>query len=652
MTVRWPWRRGPKLGPLISAADRAMAERRWRDAVPLYEQVLSHRPGMAAIRIQLAHACKELGWLDAAASHYTEAARSQPEGIDALLHLGHMARAARDPLRAAEWYRKALAVDPASEAALAGIDAAVSGTMPVDRRRRIESNHFTSAPEADCRIHWDLTPPVRPDFDPEWLWFAELGRALAERGEVVPVRFDPRRGVYERCRADAARADATVAVTPASTSLFVTVTGRGAGRFEMARAIGQAQVQLRARVVTLARSGVVAARAGGSGDALLIADSSCVLASPRNAALLRDNQWRLGASAEAVVALDQPEPPQRPAEHDRAPVQRDGLLVALNPEPRALAELDARFTALGASGGRRLGIVAAPGHAREAALAKFCVRHRIEMVESRGIWDELSASHIGTLLIAGGYAAGDLWAERALRHGLAVIASVHDAAVRDAVGGLATYPAPGATHAEWQITAPIRDSAAAWLAPRTDSSQFGAARIEPWLAALDELRKSDRLGELPMRPLRRLIEFGRFYPLPAEAGAAARAGRADGAYLAAGSGWRSDGDAAAGRGAREIRIFGSGAPADPLVCRVMLRRPAAPAGSANAVDWLTLCAEPVIGGSGTNGVESVFALEPALSKRPDVEVAGFVFHPRSEDHHWFEFVDRLSRRIEPVEVYA
>ena len=148
-STRWPWQRQrPKLGPLIAAADRAMAERRWRDAAALYEQVLAQRPGMAALRVQLAHACKELGWLDVAASHYAEAARSEPGDVDPLLHLGHMARAAGDLSTAAEWYRRALAVDPACTGALSGIHAiAGAASAPIERRRHIESHHFADGTE-------------------------------------------------------------------------------------------------------------------------------------------------------------------------------------------------------------------------------------------------------------------------------------------------------------------------------------------------------------------------------------------------------------------------------------------------------------------------------------------------------------------------
>lgn len=469
-----------------------MAERRWRDAAVLYEQVLAQRPGMAALRVQLAHACKELGWLDTAAAHYAEAARVQPGDVDPLLHLGHMARAAGEASTAADWYRRALAIDPACAAALSGIEAiaAAVGSL-ADGRRHIESRHFAHEMEA-CRVHWDLSAPVGGDeLQSERLWFNELGRVFSERCSWAPVRFSPERGEYERCGPAGERIDKAGLTIPTSSSLFVTMPGLAGSAPATACSVGQAQAQLRARIVTLVPGGYA------SDDAPLIADSSCILAQPTAAAALRDNQWRLGGSRESVITIEAADPLQLPL-------------------------VDRTLTA----------------------------------------------------------------------------------------------------------------------AP---------ADIEPWSEALDNLCQPARVASLGARPLRRLVDFGRFYPLPGCLDRAVGRERLAGAYLVSGTGWNEGQQG--GSGPREIRVLVAGAQDDALVCRMMLRPNTSPPSPTAAAEWRTLEAEvPRIDHSPTAAREAVFHLGAAMADVQSTEVVGLVFHPRSKDHYWFEFVDRLSRHAEPMAI--
>jgi hypothetical protein len=472
-----------------------MAERRWRDAAALYEQVLAQRPGMAALRVQLAHACKELGWLDVAASHYAEAARSQPGDVDPLLHLGHMARGAGDFSTAAEWYQRALVIDPGCAAALSGIEStAGAASAPIDRRRHIESRHFADNNNRSCRVHWDLSAPPGGKFEPERRWFSELGRALAERCDCVPIRFDAERGRYERCGPAGERLANADLAQPSSASLLVTMPGLAGSAAATAWSVGEAQAQLRARIITLVPGGYA------SSDAILISDSSCILAPPLAAAALRDNQWRLGGSTASVITIDSAE--------------------------------------------------------------------------------------------------------------------------------------------SLQLASAVRT-----IVPSEPAS------IAPWLEALDDLRQPGRLARFAARPLRRLVEFGRFYPLPANMDNTARRERLAGAYLTPGADW--NGGQHRGSGLREIRVLSAGAPGDPLVCRLMLRRNTTSPAATAAAEWRTLEAEASrTEHSHMGAVEKVFHLGAALADVQSTEIVGLVFHPRSQDHHWFEFVDRLSRHAEPLAISA
>ena len=339
-----------------------------------------------------------------------------------------------------------------------------------------------------------MSAPASGEVQLEWRWFIDLGRALAERCDCLPVRFASERGKYERSGSAGERIANADLARPPGASLFVTLPGLAGSAAATACSVGQAQAQLRARIVTL-----VPGRYSDH-DKPLIGDSSCILAPPLVAAALRDNQWRLGGSAASVVTIESAESLQLPV----------------------------------------------PGRA---------------------------------------------------------------------------------------------------VAPPGPSS------VAPWLEALDDLRQPGRLSTFAARPLRRMVEFGRFYPLPGHSEAAVRREGLAAAYLMAGTGWdgeQHDG----GSGPREIRVLSAGAQGDPLVCRLMLRRNSPATAATAAAEWRTLEAEgPGTEHSHTTG-EKIFHVGEALADVQSKEIVGLVFHPRSQDHHWFEFVDRLSRHAEPMAIDA
>ena len=98
---------------LLSAADQARDDRRWTEAVELYEQYLVARPNDPAIWVQLGHAFKESGDLDEAEGAYKKSLELAPEMADTQLQLGHLYKTMRKFSITITAYREALRLDNA-----------------------------------------------------------------------------------------------------------------------------------------------------------------------------------------------------------------------------------------------------------------------------------------------------------------------------------------------------------------------------------------------------------------------------------------------------------------------------------------------------------------------------------------------------------
>lgn len=95
----------------IRSANMFRTQQDWLNAASAYRNALIHEPHLQHIWVQLGHVEKEGGEIDRAQAAYEEAARLAPDDAEPLLHLGHMAKAWRQPLEAAEYFIKALRRD-------------------------------------------------------------------------------------------------------------------------------------------------------------------------------------------------------------------------------------------------------------------------------------------------------------------------------------------------------------------------------------------------------------------------------------------------------------------------------------------------------------------------------------------------------------
>ncbi|MBW6526764.1 glycosyltransferase [Sphingomonas sp. RHCKR7] len=102
--------------------DRARDVGDWAEAVRHYRAHLATRRGDHAIRIQLGHALKEMGALDAALAAYRVALRRRQRDADLLLSIGHVHKLAGRPAEALRWYRRSAELD-GNRHALTELDA-------------------------------------------------------------------------------------------------------------------------------------------------------------------------------------------------------------------------------------------------------------------------------------------------------------------------------------------------------------------------------------------------------------------------------------------------------------------------------------------------------------------------------------------------
>lgn len=105
-------------GKRLRSAQSAFSARKWGVAEGRYRGLLQDRPWDARLMIQIGHALKEQGKIDAAAQMYQRAVDQEPLNSDAYLHLGHAAKLAGDIDAAHAHYCRALRYWPQNPDAL------------------------------------------------------------------------------------------------------------------------------------------------------------------------------------------------------------------------------------------------------------------------------------------------------------------------------------------------------------------------------------------------------------------------------------------------------------------------------------------------------------------------------------------------------
>lgn len=109
--------KGPTMGlaesteQLLSAADAARDDRRWRKAAEFYDQYLSLRPEDSPIWVQFGHALKESGNPGDAERAYKKSLELTPDIADTQLQLGHLYKQMRRFSDAVAAYREAVRID-------------------------------------------------------------------------------------------------------------------------------------------------------------------------------------------------------------------------------------------------------------------------------------------------------------------------------------------------------------------------------------------------------------------------------------------------------------------------------------------------------------------------------------------------------------
>ncbi len=97
---------------LLRSADSYRDAREWDLASQQYQSALEIKPAMAGIWVQLGHALKETGRIDAAVSVYRRSIAIDPSKADTHLQLGHALKLQGRVREAAASYAKALELDP------------------------------------------------------------------------------------------------------------------------------------------------------------------------------------------------------------------------------------------------------------------------------------------------------------------------------------------------------------------------------------------------------------------------------------------------------------------------------------------------------------------------------------------------------------
>ena len=159
---------------LIREANRARKQREWGEAARLFGEALRSDPSLAHIWLQLGHARKELGELDAAADAYRRAAELLPDAAEPLLHLGHVRKITGDGAGAARFYMDAAKTEPNHLEAISELHGLV------DRELSLSPSEL-----AELMTHWLPDADETPG--------ADLGaaRAALERVDTMLRGRDP-----------------------------------------------------------------------------------------------------------------------------------------------------------------------------------------------------------------------------------------------------------------------------------------------------------------------------------------------------------------------------------------------------------------------------------------------------------------------------
>jgi ADP-heptose:LPS heptosyltransferase len=97
---------------LVSRADKARDDRRYRDAASLYAEAIRTGAATGPIHVQAGHMFKEAGELSAAERHYVAASRLMPNDADLALQMGHFFKTSARLPDAELHYRRAIALKP------------------------------------------------------------------------------------------------------------------------------------------------------------------------------------------------------------------------------------------------------------------------------------------------------------------------------------------------------------------------------------------------------------------------------------------------------------------------------------------------------------------------------------------------------------
>lgn len=121
---------GGRPSMLLRSARAAARKRRWGEAAALYQRVLERDPQEGRVWIQMAHALKENGKIEAALHAYREAVDRDPLLADAHLELGYALLRFDDPDQARTALANAFKLDPSlADARRALRDLAIDDAM-------------------------------------------------------------------------------------------------------------------------------------------------------------------------------------------------------------------------------------------------------------------------------------------------------------------------------------------------------------------------------------------------------------------------------------------------------------------------------------------------------------------------------------------
>lgn len=95
----------------VTAGNIARSQQNWSSAARSYQQAVTREPHLQHLWVQLGHMEKEAGQIDQAITAYEYAAHLQSDDPEPLLHLGHIAKAWRQPVEAARYFVTALQRD-------------------------------------------------------------------------------------------------------------------------------------------------------------------------------------------------------------------------------------------------------------------------------------------------------------------------------------------------------------------------------------------------------------------------------------------------------------------------------------------------------------------------------------------------------------